>query len=82
MILIDPNVVVEPWRPSPDPRALAWIDAQTIETLYLSAVTVAELRFGIAATAAARSLTAATRDIGGPFEAAGVPMINPWRDSG
>ena len=28
---------------------LAWIDAQAIDTLYLSAITVAELRFGIAA---------------------------------
>lgn len=27
---------------------LAWVDAQAIETLYLAAVTVAELRFGIA----------------------------------
>lgn len=28
---------------------LAWIDAQAIETLYLSAITVAELRIGLAA---------------------------------
>ncbi len=48
MILLDTNVVSEPWKPTPDPRVLAWIDAQVIETLYLSAVTVAELRFGIA----------------------------------
>jgi predicted nucleic acid-binding protein len=33
----------------PDERVLAWIDAQAVETLYLSAITVAELRFGIAA---------------------------------
>ena len=48
MILIDTNVVSEPWKLAPDPRVLAWIDAQAIETLYLSAVTVAELRFGLA----------------------------------
>lgn len=48
MILIDTNVVSEPWKRAPDPRVLAWIDAQAIETLYLSAVTVAELRFGLA----------------------------------
>jgi toxin FitB len=48
MILIDTNVISEPWRPAPDPRTLAWIDAQAIETLYLSTITVAELRFGIA----------------------------------
>ena len=49
MILIDTNVVSEPWKPAPDARVLAWLDAQAIETLFLSAVTVAELRFGIAA---------------------------------
>jgi predicted nucleic acid-binding protein len=116
---------------------LTWIDAQTVETLYLSAVTVAELRFGlatmpeskrrmiyqerlekevlptfagrvlpfdlntsqayadlmararaegkaigktdgyIAATATACGLMVATRDIG-PFEAAGLKIVNPW----
>ncbi|MDR0787385.1 MAG: type II toxin-antitoxin system VapC family toxin [Gemmatimonadota bacterium] len=33
---------------TPHPAALAWIDAQAIETLYLSAVTIAELRYGVA----------------------------------
>ena len=49
MILIDTNVVSEPWKPVPDARVLDWLDAQAIETLFLSAITVAELRFGIAA---------------------------------
>lgn len=48
MILIDTNVISELWRVAPDPNVLAWIDAQAVETLYLSAVTVAELRFGLA----------------------------------
>lgn len=48
MILLDTNVVSEPLKPGPDPRVLAWIDAQAIDTLYLSAITVAELRLGIA----------------------------------
>ncbi len=49
MILLDTNVVTEPLKPSGDPAVLAWIDAQAIETLYLSAISLAELRFGIAA---------------------------------
>ena len=48
MILIDTNVVSEPLRPAPAPRVIAWIDAQPLETLYLSAITVAELRFSVA----------------------------------
>ncbi|WP_029606290.1 type II toxin-antitoxin system VapC family toxin [Kozakia baliensis] len=49
MILLDTNVISEPWKLTPDARVLAWIDAQAIDTLYMAAVTVAELRFGIAA---------------------------------
>jgi predicted nucleic acid-binding protein len=49
MILVDTNLVSEPWKPVPDARVLDWLDAQAIETLFLSAITVAELRFGIAA---------------------------------
>ena len=48
MILLDSNVVWEPLRPSPDTRVIEWIDAQALETLFLSAITVAVLRAGVA----------------------------------
>jgi predicted nucleic acid-binding protein len=48
MILLDTNVVSEPLRPKPEARVIEWIDAQALETLYLSAMTVAELRAGVA----------------------------------
>ncbi len=48
MILLDTNVISEPLRLKPDPLVLAWIDAQHIETLYLAAISLAELRLGIA----------------------------------
>lgn len=48
MILLDTNVVSEPLRPEPDARVIEWLDAQPLETLYLSAITVAELRAGVA----------------------------------
>ena len=57
MILIDTNVVSEPWKPKPDARVVAWLDAQAVETLYLSVITVAELRFGIAAMPAGKRRT-------------------------
>jgi predicted nucleic acid-binding protein len=117
---------------------VAWVNAQPLETLFLSAVTVAELRAGvamlpagkrreslhqnlerrllplfagrvlpfdlactqayaalkakaraaglavssadgfIAAIAMANGFAVATRDVG-PFEAAGVAVINPWK---
>jgi toxin FitB len=138
VIILDTNVISEPMGRTPNPRVLAWIDAQNFETLYLTAVTVGELRYGlsilpdgrrrdvlteqlekdtmplfagrilpydleataefarlmstaraaglaigtadgmIAATAAAAGFIVATRDTT-PFEAAGVPIIDPWQ---
>ncbi|MBO9195296.1 type II toxin-antitoxin system VapC family toxin [Rhizobium sp. 16-449-1b] len=49
MILLDTNVISEPWKPVPDQAVVDWLNAQAIETLFLSAVTIAELRFGISA---------------------------------
>lgn len=48
MILLDTNVVSEPLRRAPEPRVIEWLDAQSLETLNLSAITVAELRAGVA----------------------------------
>ena len=48
MILLDTSVISEPQRQTPNTRVLDWIDAQALETLYLSVITVAELRAGIA----------------------------------
>jgi predicted nucleic acid-binding protein len=137
MILLDTNVISEPLKLTGDVGVLNWIDAQIIETLYLSTISLAELRFGIAAlapgkrrntlhtsleqrvlplflgrilpfdaaaseayavlrararvqgkaiapadgyiaaTATIHGLIVATRDTG-PFEAAGLTVINPW----
>lgn len=138
MIILDTNVVSEPLKPSAAPAVLSWLDQQDIETLFLTAISVAELRFGIAALpsgskqrglrdefedrilslfegrilpfdfaatdsyarirsdariagravgtadgyiaaiAATHQFAVATRDTS-PFEAAGVPVINPWK---
>jgi toxin FitB len=47
MILLDTNVVSEPMRRQPDHRVQDWLDAQAFETLYLSTISLAELRLGI-----------------------------------
>ena len=51
MILLDTNVVSAPLSLTGDVAVLHWTDAQIIETLYLSTISLAELRFGIAALA-------------------------------
>ena len=54
MILLDTNVVSEPMRHAPDRQVIQWIDAQPIETLFLSAITIAELRAGVALMSAGK----------------------------
>ena len=48
MIIIDTNVVSELMRASPDPALLAWFAGHAADTLYLTAVSEAELRTGAA----------------------------------
>lgn len=140
MIVLDTNVVSEAMKPAPAAAVRDWLDAQAAETLFLTSVTIAELRFGvgvlpegrrkqqlgevldgllglfegrilpfdtaaalryaalavaaraagrglptpdgyIAAIAAAHGFSVATRDTG-PFQGAGLPVIDPWTYGG
>jgi predicted nucleic acid-binding protein len=45
--LLDTNCISEAVRLQPEPRVLAWIDAADERSLYLSALTVGEIRNGI-----------------------------------
>ena len=45
--LLDTNVLCELRRPKPAPKVVAFVAAQPLEQLYVSTVTLAEIRFGI-----------------------------------
>ncbi len=45
--LLDTNVLSELRRPKPERKVLAFIAAQPLDLLYVSAVTLAEIQFGI-----------------------------------
>src|SRR5271165_4966817 len=48
MILLDTNILSELMRPAPAPEVEAWLGAQPSTGVFISAVTEAELRFGLA----------------------------------
>ncbi|MDF1489231.1 type II toxin-antitoxin system VapC family toxin [Tessaracoccus caeni] len=48
MIVLDTNILSEPFKPEPAPQVLGWLDAQDIRTLFLTTITLAEVRTGIA----------------------------------
>jgi len=47
MIILDTNVLLEPMRTKGDPAVAAWLDRQARGSLYLTAVTLAELFLGL-----------------------------------
>ena len=54
MYVIDTNVASELMRPSPSPAVAAWIAGRDAEELYLTAVSEAELLYGVAIVPAGR----------------------------
>lgn len=46
--LLDTNIPSETVRPRPEPKVQAWLAAQPLDTLFISAVSFGELRKGIA----------------------------------
>jgi hypothetical protein len=47
MIVLDTNVISEPLKTQADPAVQRWLDRQEAETLYLTAVNLAEVLIGI-----------------------------------
>ncbi len=47
MIVVDTNVVSELMRPSPAPQVREWVSAQASSALCTTAVTIAEIRYGL-----------------------------------
>ena len=77
MIVLDTNVVSELLRRSPAPVVLSWLRGQRTGTLFTSAITVAEVTYGIARLPTGRrrsDLDAAAQDVFGAFPAQVLPF--------
>lgn len=71
MIVVDTNVVSELMRPNPNAAVVTWVHSHSPRELYTTAVTLAEIRYGIERLDAGRrkeEFTAAAEEI---FEAFG-----------
>jgi predicted nucleic acid-binding protein len=47
MIILDTNIVAEMMKTAPAPSVVAWLNEQETSALYLTAVTVGEIAFGL-----------------------------------
>src|SRR4051794_31500253 len=48
MIVLDTNIVSEVMRPRPEPRVMDWLQAQAIQELATTTITLAEIGLGLA----------------------------------
>lgn len=48
MIILDTNVISEVLKPQAEPRVLAWMGSHNAGTLFTTAITEAEVRYGVA----------------------------------
>ena len=54
MILLDTNVISALMRSAPEPAVVAWLDSQPPESIWLTSITVFEVRFGLEILASGR----------------------------
>jgi hypothetical protein len=47
MIILDTNIVSEVMRPTPSPSVMAWLNSRNTVSLYLTAITVGEIEYGL-----------------------------------
>jgi predicted nucleic acid-binding protein len=47
VIVLDTNVISEMMRPTPDPRVAAWLGSQPVSGLFTTALTQAEILYGL-----------------------------------
>jgi hypothetical protein len=62
MIILDTNIVSEVMRLTPDPNVIAWLNQQAEGTIWITAVTVLEIRTGIELLSVGRRQTTLSID--------------------
>ncbi len=68
MILLDTNILSELMRPAPDPAVERWLAVQPDASMFISAITEAELRYGAALLPSGKRRSALTAEIDGMLE--------------
>lgn len=80
MIVLDTNVVSELMRTDADAAVVAWLDQRPAEEVFLTAVTTAELRYGVAGLPAGRRKTTLADRLGRLIEDDLAGRVLPFDD--
>ncbi len=81
MILLDTNILSELMRPAPEAAVEQWLAAQPDASVFISAITEAELRYGAALLPSGKRRLALTAEIEGMLEADFGGRILPFDSS-
>lgn len=79
--LLDTHVLSELQRPAPETAVLAWLASQPVESLWVSAVTEAEMRLGVRLLAPGRTRSALEVALDGLFGSDLAGRILPFDSS-
>lgn len=63
MILLDTNILSELMRPAPEPAVEQWLAAQPDASVFITAITEAELRYGVALLPSGKRRTALSTEV-------------------
>lgn len=63
MIVLDTNVLSELIRPVPEPRVLAWFEAQSVQSLFTTAISRGEMLYGVRILPAGRRRTRMLQEV-------------------
>jgi toxin FitB len=80
MIVLDTNVLSELMRADPDENVLAWLDAQNMQDLQTTSITVAELFYAVARLPHGRRKSALRGAIESMFEGELARRVLPFDD--
>ena len=78
MKILDTNVVSELIRPNRDENVVAWVDAQALAELFVTAITEAELRYGVATMPSGKRKKALEADVHGILQKEFAGRILPF----
>ena len=78
MIILDTNVISETQKPNPDPNVMAWLDSLDPSITYLTAITVAEMVFGVDRLPAGKRRTALSQGVSAIVETDFYGRILPF----
>lgn len=80
MIVLDTNVISELMRPAPEVHVLRWVGNQAAEDLHVTAVTIAEILYGIELISTSRRRDAVRAGAEKMFEAVFADRILTFED--